>query len=109
MADPEEESTTEEAAPKKPKSAIRHFKGVDPIVMNEVREFAGVMKEAALGIVDDQAKEVLSLGVRRAKLALSGFLAGAAGQGSVTTCKAIKKDGTVCGRAPCGYKNHGDN
>ena len=72
-------------------------KGLAPITFQEVREFASEMKDGLLNLLDDQAKEVLSMGAHRGSQAIrksiGGFMDGLAGEETVTACKVVKKDG----------------
>ena len=104
----------EETAPEDTKESDKptNREIMKPITFQEVRDFASEMKDGVLNLLDDQAKEVLTMGARRGSLAirksLGGFMSGLTGEEDpAAPCKVVKKDGTVCGRAPCRY--HGGN
>lgn len=106
---PEDPATedAEEATPEKPKGAMRHFQDANPITTQEVKDFAIEMKNGLLNHLDDHAKEVITLGVKRGREAVVGgvasFISGLTGKKIGSACEVVKKDGKVCGRIPCPY------
>lgn len=105
MAEPEEE-----LAPKDPKDPIRYSTGGKPVTWDEVRETAVVVKDKVASLLDDQVKDMLGMSARRVRIGISGLLDGLSGVEPVTSCRVIKSDNTVCGRAtPCRYHRRGGN
>ena len=98
MAEPEKAPATED-----PKDPVR-------LTWNEIRETAVVVKDGVASLLDDQVKDMLGMSARRVRLGVSGLLEGLSGEEPVTTCKVVKSDNTVCGRAtPCRYHPGEDN
>ena len=67
----------------------KEAKGLKKITSEEIWDFAKDMKDSVLSLIDEQAKEVLTMGVRRGSTAVRGgvgsFISGLAGEESV--CK----------------------
>jgi len=105
MAEPEESP-----APEDPKDPIRHSHGGKPVTWDEVRETAVIVKDKVASLLDDQVKDMLGMSARRVRIGVSGLLDGLSGVEPVTSCRVIKSDNTVCGRAtPCRYHRRGGN
>ncbi len=109
MAEPEEAP-----APEDPEDPIRYSRGGKPVTWDEVRETAVIVKDKVASLLDDQVKDMLGMSARRVRLGVSGLLEGLSGvdfsEESVTTCKVVKSDNTVCGRdTPCRYHPKEDN
>ena len=105
MAEPEKAP-----APEDRKDPIQYSRSGKPVTWDEVRETAVIVKDKVASLLDDQVRDMLGMSARRVRLGVSGLLEGLSGEEPVTTCKVVKSDNTVCGRAtPCRYHPKEDN